>query len=153
MFHALALVKIEDGGAEHFLEALLQVALIDSHLAAQLLNGERLADVLQKNFPGPDDLFPVGFIGQELTLESFHFFFSYHTFQAIQQQHLALGIDEDVLHAIGVAMVEKGLQHQAGPSAKREYLGKGGRMTEIQDILAKRTLRLTGPSELREMNG
>ena len=110
MFHTLALVKIEDSGAEHFLESFLQVAFIDGDLAAQLLDGEGFADVLQKHFSGPNDLFPVCFISQEFALESFHFFFSYHAFQAVQQEHLALGVDEDILHAVRIAMIEQSLQ-------------------------------------------
>ena len=83
MFHALALVKIEDRGAEHFLESFLQIAFVDGHFTAQLLNGNGFANMLQENFSGPDDLFTVSFIGQELTLETFHFFFSHHAFQAV----------------------------------------------------------------------
>ena len=152
MLHALALVKIENGSAEHFLEPFLQVTFVDGHLAAQLLDGKGFADMLQEHFPGPDDLFPVCLIGQEFTLEPFHFLFTHHAFKTVQQEHLALGIDEDILHAVRIAMVEQSLQHQAGPSAKRKYLGKRGGMTKVQDFLAKGAFRSAGFAELGEMD-
>ena len=153
MFHPLALIKIEDGGAEHFLEALFQIAFIDRHFAAELFDSERFADVLKEHFPGADDLFPVRFICQELTLETFHFFLTYHAFQAIEQQHLALRVDEDILHAVRIAMVQEGLQYEAGPSAERQYFGERGRMTKVQHVLAKCAFGFTRPSELGEMDG
>lgn len=151
MLHALALIEVEDGGAEHFLETFLEITFVDGHFPAQLLDGKRLTDVLQEHFPGLDYLAPIGFIGEELTLEPFHFLLTYHAFQAVQEQHLALSVDEDVLHAIGVAVVKKGFQHKAGPSAEGEYLGKRRGMTKIEDILAERAIRLPGFPELGEM--
>jgi len=117
MFHPLTLVKVENGRTEHFLETLLKVAFVDGHLPAEFSDRERFADMAEENFPGLDDFFPVGLVGEEFTLKAFHFFFSDHAFQAIEEEHLALGIDEDVLQAIGIGMVQQGFQHQPGPAA------------------------------------
>ena len=122
MFHALALVKIENCGSEHFLEALLQIALIDGDLAAELFDGQGFADVLQQHFPGPDDLFAVGLVGQELALEAFYLFLTEHAFEAVQEQHLALCIDKNIFEAIGKTMVKKRLEKHPRPSAKAEDL-------------------------------
>jgi hypothetical protein len=37
MFHPLALVKIENGSAKHFLESFFQVTFIDGNFAASVL--------------------------------------------------------------------------------------------------------------------
>ena len=118
MFHPLALIEVENGRAEHFLEAFLQVAFVDGHLPAEFSDREWFADMAEEDFPGLDDLFPVGLVGEEFTLKAFHFLFSHHAFQAIEEQHLALGVDKDVLQAIGIGMVQQGFQHQAGPAAQ-----------------------------------
>ena len=118
MLHTLALVEIENGSAEHLLEAFFQIAFIDGDLPAQGFDGKGLADLVEQDLPGADDLFAVCFVCQELTLEPFHFFFPDHTFEAVHQQHLALSVDEDVLHAVGIGMIEQGFQYQTGPSAK-----------------------------------
>ena len=47
MFHALALVKIKNGGAKQFLKSFFEIAFIDSYFAAQFLNGKRLSNVLK----------------------------------------------------------------------------------------------------------
>ena len=118
MFHPLALIEVENGRTEHFLEAFLEVAFVDGHLPAEFPDRKRFAYMAEEDFPGLDDLFPVGLIGEEFTLKAFYFFFSDHAFQAIEEQHLALGIDKDVLQAISIGMVQQGLQHQPGPAAK-----------------------------------
>ena len=118
MFHPLALIEVENGRTEHFLEAFLEVAFVDGHLPAEFPDREWFADMAEEDFPGLDDLFPVGLVGEEFTLKAFYFFFSYHAFQAIKEQHLALGIDIDVLQAIGIGMVQQCLQHQPGPAAQ-----------------------------------
>ena len=38
MFHALALIEVEDGSAVQFLEAFFQIAFIDGYFTAQFLN-------------------------------------------------------------------------------------------------------------------
>ena len=118
MFHPLALVEVENGRTEHFLEAFFQVALVDGHLPAEFSDGERFADMAEQDFPGLNDLFPVGLVGKEFTLKTFYFFFSDHAIQAIEEEHLALGIDKDILQAICIGMVQQGLQYQPGPTAQ-----------------------------------
>lgn len=118
VFHPLALIEVENGRAEHFLEAFLQVAFVNGHLPAEFPDREWFAYMAEEDFPGLDDLFPVGLVGEEFTLKAFYFFFSHHAFQAIEEQHLALGVDKDVLQAIGIGMVQQCLQHQPGPAAQ-----------------------------------
>ena len=117
MFHALALVKIKDGGTEHFFETLFQVTLVNCHLPAKFPDGQGFADMLQEYFPCPDDFFPVCLVCQKLTLECVHIALSQHTFQAVKQQDLGLGIDVNVFHAPAVGMVKQGFQDQPGPAA------------------------------------
>ena len=69
MLHPLALVKIENGGAEHFLESLFQVAFIHRHLATKLPDSNGLTNMLQQHFPCFLDLFPVRIIGKELAAD------------------------------------------------------------------------------------
>src|SRR5688500_20170705 len=95
MLHALALVEIKYSSAEKFLKSFFQVTLVDGYFAAQLLNGDRLTDMLQKNFPGANDLLPVVFICEKLALKTFDVFIPQHTFQAIQQEHLGLSRSEE----------------------------------------------------------
>ena len=85
MFHPLALIEIEDGRPEHFLKPFFQIAFIDGHLPGQLPDGKRFAYMLEQDLPRLNDLFPVGLIGQELTLKAFHLFFPNHTLQAVQE--------------------------------------------------------------------
>lgn len=59
MLHSLALVKIKDGGAKHFLEPFFQITFVDGHFPAQFLDGDGFANMLQKYLAGADDLFPV----------------------------------------------------------------------------------------------
>lgn len=96
MLHTLALVKVEYGGAKHFFKSFFQVALIHSHLSAQLLNGDGLTNMLDQYFPGAVDLLTVSLIGQEFTLNNIDLFFTNHTIQAVKQQHLDLCIDKDI---------------------------------------------------------
>jgi hypothetical protein len=135
------------------LNPFFQIALVDGHFPAELFDGEWFADMAAGGSRGPDDLFPVGFVGEELALEAFHFFFTDHAFEAIKQQHLALGIDEDVLQAVGIGMVEQGFQHQAGPAAERKGLGEGGGMPEIEQVFADGSFGFPGTNELGEVDG
>ena len=153
MFHALALVEIENGGAEHLLKSLFQITFVDGDLPAEGFDRERLADLAEEYFPGADDLFPVCFVGEELTLESFHFFLADHAFEAIQEQHLALRIDKNVLQAVGIGMVQQGLEYQACPAAERKGFGEGDRMLEINQVFTDGVIRLAGPDELGKMDG
>ena len=105
MFHALALVEIKDGRPEHFFKSFFQVTFVDGDFAAEFLDGQGFADMLEEYFPGLGDLIPIGPVGEEFALESFYFLLPYHTFQAIQQEHLALGIDEDIFQAVRIGMV------------------------------------------------
>ena len=84
----------------------LNIGCVDGEDLKVVFDGDGLTDVLQQNFPGPDDLFAIGLIGQELTVESFYFFFTQHAIQAVEQQHLHLCIDEDIFKAAGIAMVQ-----------------------------------------------
>ena len=106
VFHALALVKIENGGAENLLEPFFKVTFIDGNLAAERFDGDGFADMFQQDLPGHDDLFPVGFICQELAGKCRFGFFSKHAIHAVQQQDLCLCIDEDIFQCIGIGMVQ-----------------------------------------------
>ena len=118
MFHPLTLVEVENGRTEHFLEAFLEITFVDSHLPAEFLDREWFADMAEKDFPGLNDLFPVCLVGEEFTLKAFYFFFADHAFQAIEEQHLALGIDKDILQAICIGVIQQGLKYQPGPAAE-----------------------------------
>ena len=106
MFHALALVKIKYGGTEQFFKSFFQVTFVDCYFAAKFLDGDRLTDMLNKDFPGFDDLVPVCFVGKELTVDGIYFLFTQHAVQTVQEQHLRLGIDIDIFQAVGVRMVK-----------------------------------------------
>ena len=106
VLHTLALVEIENGRPKHFLKSFFKVAFIDGYFPAEFLDGKGFTDMLQQHFPGFDDFFPVGFIRQEFALEAFYLFFSQHAFQAVKEEHLALGIDKNILQAIRIGMVE-----------------------------------------------
>ena len=153
MFHALALVEVEDGGAEHFFKAFLQIAFVYGHLTTEFFYREGFTDMLQQDLACLDDLFAIGFIGQEFTLETFDFFFTDHAFQAIEQEHLALCVYEDILVAVGEAVVEKGLEHEAGATTEGKRLGKGLGMSEFQEIIAGGTFLLARACELGEVYG
>ena len=43
----LALIKLKDSSAEHFLKAFLQITFVDCHLPAEFLDCNRLPDMLQ----------------------------------------------------------------------------------------------------------
>ena len=90
MFHALALIKIKDGGSEKFFEPFFKITFIDRHFAAEFLDGQRLSDMLQQNFPRQNDFFTILFIGQKLALELLRVTLAQHTFQTVQEQHLDL---------------------------------------------------------------
>src|ERR1700730_8134342 len=119
MFHTLALVEIKNSCSEKFLESLLQITFIDSHFPAEFADSERFSDMFQQDFPGQINFFPVRSIGQEFTLEGFHFSFTQHTFQTIKQQHLCLSVDENILQAISIIVVQQPVQHHADTAAKR----------------------------------
>src|SRR5258708_36959902 len=105
--------------------------------------------MLEEYLAGLDDLFPIGFIGEKFTLEAFYLFFPDHAFQAIKQEHLALGIDENVFQAVCIAMIQQGFQDQAGPSAKGKGLGEGSRMPGFKQVVADSAFRLAGADKLR----
>ena len=107
MLHPLALVKVEDGGAEHFLKPFFEVAFVDGYLAAELLDGERFSDMFQENLARMPDLFAVRFVGQELAAEGLHFLFSQHTVEAVKEQHLCLGIEENIFETIRIGMIQQ----------------------------------------------
>ena len=136
VFHALALVEVKNSRPEHFFKSFLQVTFVDGDLAAELFDGEGFADMLQEDLAGLDDLIAIGFVGEELALKTFHFFFADHAFQAIKQEHLALGVDEDVFQAVGKAMIQQGFQDKTGPSAKGKGLGEGSRVSEFEEVVA-----------------
>lgn len=137
MLHALALVKFKDGGTKELLKAFFQVTLVHGHLAAQFFNGNGIANVLQQDFPGPDHLFAVGLVGQELTADGIDLLLALHTIQAVEQQHLGLCVYINIGQGTGVAMVYQSFQHRPGFVAQRQRLGKRGRVREGQDALAK----------------
>jgi len=149
VFHALALVEVEDRRSEHLFKPFFQVTFVDGDLAAELLDSERFADMLQEDLAGLDDLIAIGFVGEELALEAFHFFFSDHTFQAIKQEHLALGVDKDVLQAVGIAVIQQGFEDKTGPSAEGKGLGEGSRMSEFQQVVADGVVGFAGPDRQR----
>jgi len=153
VFHPLALVKIEDGRAEHLFEPFFQIAFIDRHLPAQFLDGQGLADVLKQDLAGLDDLFAIGFVCEELALEAFDLFLPNHAFQAVEKEHLALGVDIDIFVAAGIAMVEQGLEDQPGPAAEGEGLAKRGGVPELEQVFADGRIRSSRLRELREMDG
>lgn len=96
MFHALALVKIKDGGAKHFFETFFEVTFIDGHFATEFLDGDGLTDMFEQNFAGPHDLFPILFVRQEFTSDIFHLLITQHTIKAIKQEHLRLRVDINI---------------------------------------------------------
>lgn len=153
VLHALALVEVEDGGSEHFLESFFEVTFVDGDFATKLLDGEGFADVLQEDLAGIDDLFAIGFVGEEFTLEAFDLFFADHAFQAIKQEHLALGVDEDVLEAIGIGVIQQGFQHQAGSSAKGKGFGERSRVTEFEQLFADCSFGFGDASAVARPNG
>ena len=118
MFHALALVKFENGGAVHFFKALFQVTFIHGNPAAQLFDGNGLADLLQQNIPGPGYFFPVVLVVQELAGDDLRLFV-FDIVKAVKQQHLRLRIHKNVLQAVAVIVVEQPFHHHAGTAAKR----------------------------------
>lgn len=105
MFHPLTLKEIKNGGSIHFFKSFFKVTLIDGYLTAQCFDGQRFTDVLQEQFPRFCYFFPVGFVGKELTGEGI-ILITIHAFQAIQQQHLGLGIDVYIFKASRIAMIQ-----------------------------------------------
>ena len=97
MFHTLALVEIKNGSAEKLLKSFFKVAFVNSYFATKFLDGNRLPDVLQKNFTGANDFLPVVLICEEFALETFNILVAQHTFEAVQQQHLRLSVDVNIL--------------------------------------------------------
>src|SRR6186713_2608713 len=83
MLHTLTLVEIKDRCTEHLFKAFFQITFVDGNFPAEFLDGEGFVDMLEKDFPGPDDLVAVCLIGEELTLETFNFLFAYHALQAV----------------------------------------------------------------------
>jgi len=64
-------------------------------------------------------LFPVGFICKEFALKTFDIFFTQHTFKAIKEKHLHLGINVIFSKAVLIGMIEQCFQYYAGSAAKR----------------------------------
>lgn len=152
MFHPLALVEIENRGAIHLFKTFFKVTFVDGNLSAQLLDGNRFADMLKQNLPGFGNFFPVRLICQEFTGEGQLFFFAHHAIQAVKQQHLHLGIDENIFHRAVVLVVQQGLEHGAGPAAERQGFGKGTAMPEPDDIILQ-GIHIARTHELGKMGG
>ena len=110
MLYALALIKIKDRGAVHLFEAFFKVALVDSHFTAQLLDGDRLTNMLNQNFSGFGDLFTISLIGQKLTTDRIQGLLIDHAIQTLKQEHLSLRINKDILQRIAVFIIENTLQ-------------------------------------------
>ena len=83
MLHALALVKIKNGAAKHFLETFLQVTFINCYFSAEFFYCDRLANMLDKQFPCFHYFFPVVVVGQKFTIDNIQFFFTEHTVEAV----------------------------------------------------------------------
>ena len=145
VFHPLALVKIKYRGAKAFLEPFFQVTLVDRHFPAEFLDGNGFPDMLDQDLPGPHDLFPVCLIGQEFTAHHINFLFPEHAVQAVEQEHLGLGIDIDIFERIGISMVEHSFQHHPGLTTKREDLGKGGTVPECENIIREGGIAFATP--------
>ena len=122
MLHALALVEIKNGSAEKLLKSFFKVAFVNSYFATKFLDGNRLPDVLQKNFTGANDFLPVVLICEELALETFNILVAQHTFEAVQQQHLRLSVDVNILETVVVIIIKKRFYDQRTSSADRQYL-------------------------------
>ncbi len=151
MLHALALVKIKDGGAEDLFEPFFQVTFVDGHFTAQRLDGDGLADMLHQHFPGLDYFFPVGRIGQELAGKS-AFFFPEQAVHRVQQQYLRLRVDEDVLESVGIGMVQKAFNGGPCLGTKRQLPGKRRLVVKGQHFFGERG-ELAVPGELRQVGG
>ena len=65
MLHALLLVEVEYGGAEDFFETFFEVAFVDGYFAAELLDSDRVTDVLKQYFSGSIDTLPAKLIGKK----------------------------------------------------------------------------------------
>lgn len=151
MFHALALVEIEDSCAEQFLETFLEIAFINSDLAAQFPDRDRFADMLKEDFPGAHDLLAIEFVGKKFTLKAFNIAVTDHAFQAIEQEHLGLRVDIDIFEAIGVGMIEQSLQHHRAAAANVHDLRERRRMAEMKDLFRKPVIGLAHLCELLQV--
>ena len=118
MFHALALVEVENGGAEQFFKSFFQITLVDGNLAAEFADGKGFADMFQQDFAGQGNFLAVILIGQEFTLKSVYLILAQHTFQAVKQEHLGLGINENILEAVSITMIQYGFQHHPDAAAE-----------------------------------
>ncbi len=150
MFHALVLVEVENGSAEYFLEAFFEVAFINGHFAAEFLDGNRIAYMLDKYFTCPDYFFPVGIIIQEFTGNQVFTFFPGHAFHAVEQQDLRLGVNKDIFEAVDVIMVQQRINGHPHFAAEGKRSGKGCCMPEIKYII-RNTYRLHSFHELRQV--
>jgi len=108
--------------------------------------------MLQEYLAGLDDLFAVGFVGEEFTLETFDLFFTNHAFQAVEQEHLALRVYEDILVGIGKAVVQEGLEDEPGAAAEGKGLGKGIGMSEFQELFTGGAFVFAGTCELGQVH-
>lgn len=135
MLHTLVLVKIKNGGTEHFLETFLQVALIYGYFPAQFLDGDGITNMFNQDLPGHADLLPICFIMQELTGDHGFFLHAHHALHAVQQQDLRLRIDEDIFQCIRIVMVQQGVNAGAHFTAEGQDPGEGSCGAELHDIL------------------
>jgi len=62
--------------------------------------------MIKKDLAGQRNFFAVIFIGKKFTLKSIHFFFPQHAFEAVQQKHLGLGVDENIFEAVSISMIQ-----------------------------------------------
>jgi len=122
VFHALALVEVEDRSTKQFLESFFKIAFIDRYFAAEFLDRDRFADMLDQYFSCLHDLFAVGLIGQEFTIDHIDLFLAEHTIETVEQQHLRLRIDINILEAVGICMIKYAFEYHAGFAAQRKDL-------------------------------
>jgi hypothetical protein len=108
MLHALALIEIENGGAENFPESSFEITFVDGYLPAQGLDGYGVANVLQQDLTGFEYLLPVGLIVQEFTTYVRLVLAVIHAIKAVQQKDLCLCVYENVGEAVGVIMIQQG---------------------------------------------
>ena len=118
MFHALALIEVKNGGPKELFKSLFQVTFVDGDLAAEFADGEGFANMLQQDFAGQGNFLPVIFIGQEFTLKPVYLILAQHAFQAVEQEHLGLGIDENILEAVSITMIQYGFEHHPYAAAE-----------------------------------
>src|SRR5450631_3266884 len=118
MFHALPLIEVKNRSSEKFLESLFQITFIDRNFAAELADCQGFSNMFQKNFTGKIDLFAIRPIGKKFTLKTLHFFFTQHTLEAVEKEHLRLSVYKNILQAVSIIVIQQTFQHQPDPAAK-----------------------------------